>query len=79
MSGFVCCLLVSAGWYFLAYLPGQREIAAYKVQLQQEEQQREQEEQKAHDDEIKRQQGPRRAKGRPDRGHQSRRRDGNGG
>jgi hypothetical protein len=28
MSGFVCCLLVSAGWYTLAYLPTKRSLAA---------------------------------------------------
>ena len=31
MSAFVCCLLVSVAWYTLAYLPAQRQIAAYKT------------------------------------------------
>ena len=53
MSGVTCCILVSAGWYFLAFLPGQREIAAYKIKLQQEQQLREQEEaQRKHDAEV---------------------------
>jgi hypothetical protein len=33
MSAFVCCLLVSVGWYTLAYLPAQRENEALKKQL----------------------------------------------
>jgi hypothetical protein len=35
MSAVVCCVLVSAGWYFLAYLPAQREKAAYVAQIAQ--------------------------------------------
>ncbi|MCE0521475.1 MAG: SUMF1/EgtB/PvdO family nonheme iron enzyme [Methylacidiphilales bacterium] len=33
MSAFVCCFLVSAGWYTLAYLPAQRQLAEYKQRL----------------------------------------------
>jgi hypothetical protein len=33
MSAVVCCLLVSVGWYTLAYLPAQRQIAAMKQQI----------------------------------------------
>ena len=33
MSAIVCCLLVSVAWYTLAYLPAQRQIAAFKQQI----------------------------------------------
>jgi hypothetical protein len=33
MSGFVCCLLVSAGWYFLAYVPAIKRNEASQQQL----------------------------------------------
>jgi hypothetical protein len=33
MSAIVCCLLVSTGWYTLAYLPALRQIADFKQQL----------------------------------------------
>jgi hypothetical protein len=33
MSAVVCCLLVSAGWYILAYLPAQRQLAEMRRQL----------------------------------------------
>src|SRR5271155_4161969 len=35
MSAFVCCLLVSAGWYFLAYMPAIRQKAADEAQIAQ--------------------------------------------
>lgn len=33
MSALVCCLLISAAWYFMAYLPAQREIKAIKEEI----------------------------------------------
>ena len=35
MSAIVCCMLVSVGWYTMAYLPAQREITEYKRQIAQ--------------------------------------------
>jgi sulfatase modifying factor 1 len=46
MSGIVCCLLVSVGWYTLAYLPAQRQIAEFKQQIADDQAR----EQKAKDD-----------------------------
>jgi len=34
MSAIVCCLLISAGWYFMAYLPAVRDKAAYVALIQ---------------------------------------------
>jgi hypothetical protein len=39
MSGIVCCLLVSVGWYTLAYLPTKRSLAAAEQAVQDYEQQ----------------------------------------
>ena len=43
MSAIVCCVLVSAGWYFVGYLPAQRQNAAFQqaiLDLQKKEQDR---------------------------------------
>jgi hypothetical protein len=57
MSAFVCCMLVSAGWFFLAYQPAMRDEATYQTliaKMKADEQQREQqEEQKKKDDEAR--------------------------
>jgi len=56
MSGIVCCLLVSAGWYTLAYLPAIRSRdAAIQAELQAQQQLAAQQaaEQKAKEDAIK--------------------------
>jgi hypothetical protein len=58
MSAFVCCLLVSVGWYTLAYLPAQREITAMKQQLADQaakEAQDRADAEKAHEEELARQ------------------------
>jgi hypothetical protein len=36
LSGFMCCVLISAGWYFLAYLPAQRQIKEMQAELAKE-------------------------------------------
>lgn len=36
MSAVVCCLLVSVGWYTMAYLPTQRQIVELRAQIEQE-------------------------------------------
>src|SRR5450631_1824056 len=34
MSALICCLLISAGWYFMAYQPAIRDKAAYVALIQ---------------------------------------------
>jgi hypothetical protein len=57
MSAFVCCLLVSVGWYNLAYAPALRQISAMQQQFADQRAADEQakiDAQKAHEEEVKR-------------------------